>query len=378
MTRASQNTILPLVRPRKSSAVKRSYLIAAIVLAVIIGYFGLRSLMRGSLSAEVATANVERSAGMTEAVVVSVTSEVHPVRVEAKGRTAPDKSVTVKSGTAGTVVSTPVADGTFVRKGTLLCALDVESRSARVREAEAARDAAKVDFDAAVALAAKGLAPANRQAAAQASLDAAEAAVNAAKVELSRTQIRAPFDGVFEQRLAEAGDYLGPGSPCGLLVDLDPVILAAEVTEAEAGLLKPGMTGTATLADGRSFPAKLRYVARTASAQTRTFPIEAELQAADARVAAGVTATMTVPAGEVPATLVARSLLTLSDDGELGVRHVVSGDTVAFAAVRVIDETEEGAWVTGLPSQATLIAIGQDFLDEGVKVKPVAKGGARP
>ena len=353
-------------------------MIAAVVLAVILAYFGIRSAMRGSLGSEVAPAETAGPAEVAEAIVVPSESQLHQVKVGAKGRTAPDKSVTVKSGTAGTVISTPVREGTFVKQGTLLCALEVESRSARVKEAEAARDAAKVDFEAAVSLAAKGLTPANRQAAAQAQLDAAEAAVNSAKVELGRTQIRAPFDGVFEQRLAEAGDYLGPGSPCGLLVDLDPVILSAEVTEAEAGLLKPGMEATVLLADGRSFPAKLRYVARTASDQTRTYPIEAELVTGDATVAAGVTATMTVPAGDVQATLIARSLLTLSDSGQLGVRQVLADDTVAFAPIRVIDETPEGAWVTGLPEKATLIAIGQDYLNEGVKVRPVAQGGARP
>ena len=353
-------------------------MIAAVVLAVILAYFGIRSAMRGSLGSEVTPAETAGPAEVAEPIVVPSESQLHQVKVGAKGRTAPDKSVTVKSGTAGTVISTPVREGTFVKQGTLLCALEVESRSARVKEAEAARDAAKVDFEAAVSLAAKGLTPANRQAAAQAQLDAAEAAVNSAKVELGRTQIRAPFDGVFEQRLAEAGDYLGPGSACGLLVDLDPVILSAEVTEAEAGLLKPGMEATVLLADGRTFPAKLRYVARTASDQTRTFPIEAELVTGDATVAAGVTATMMVPAGDVQATLIARSLLTLSDSGQLGVRQVLADDTVAFAPIRVIDETPEGAWVTGLPEKATLIAIGQDYLNDGVKVRPVAQGGARP
>ncbi|MDP3458694.1 MAG: efflux RND transporter periplasmic adaptor subunit [Hyphomonas sp.] len=356
----------------------RSVLIAAVILGVIVSYFGIRSLMRGSLSSEAAPTEAAGPAPVVDAIVVTSQSQTHPLRVAAKGRTAPDKSVTVKSGTAGTVISTPVREGTFVKQGALLCALDVEARSARVKEAEANRNSAKVDFEAAASLAAKGLAPANREAAARATLDAAEAAVNSAKVELGRTQIRAPFDGVFERRLAEAGDYLSPGSACGLLVDLDPVIVAAEVTEAEAGLLKTGMTASVLLADGRTFPAKLRYVARTASNQTRTFPVEAELETGDAIVAAGVTATLSVPAGEVPATLIARSLLTLSDAGELGVRLVIDGDTVAFAPIRVIDETPEGAWVTGLPETATLVAIGQDYLNDGVKVRPVAQGGAGP
>lgn len=356
----------------------RSVLIAAIILAVIVSYFGIRSLMRGSLGSEVAPAEAAGPAETPDAIVVTAQSQMHALVVRAKGRTAPDKSVTVKSGTAGTVISTPVREGNFVKQGTLLCGLDVEARSARVKEAEANRNAAKVDFDAAVSLAAKGLAPANREAAARATLDAAEAAMNSAKVELGRTQIRAPFDGVFEQRLAEAGDYLSPGSPCGLLVDLSPVIVSAEVMEAEAGLLQPGMTANALLADGRTFPAKLRYVARTASAQTRTFPVEAELETGEALVAAGVSATLNVPAGELPATLIGRSLLTLSDSGQLGVRLVMADNTVSFAPIRVIDETPEGAWVTGLPEQSTLVAMGQDYLNDGVKVRPVAQGGARP
>lgn len=356
----------------------RSVMIAAAILAVIVLYFGARSLLRGSLGSEVVPAAAAGPAAIADAIVVTAESQLHQLRIGAKGRTAPDKSVTVKSGTAGTVISASVREGTFVKQGTLLCGLDVEARSARVKEAEANRNAARVDFDAAASLAVKGLAPANREASAQASLDAAEAAVNSAKVELGRTQIRAPFDGVFERRLAEAGDYLSPGSPCGLLVDLSPVIMSAEVTEAEAGLLKPGMTASVLLADGRTFPARLRFVARTASDQTRTFPVEAELETGDAQVAAGVTATLSVPAGDVQATLVARSLLTLSDAGQLGVRRVLPDDTVSFAPIRVIDETPEGAWVTGLPAKTTLVAIGQDYLNDGVKVRPVAQGGARP
>ena len=354
----------------------RSVLIAASILAVIVVYFGGRSLMRGSLGSEVQKTETAGAVGVTDAIVVKASSEAHELRVAAKGRTAPDKSVTVKSGTAGTVISTPVREGTPVKQGALLCGLDVEARSARVKEAEANRNAAQVDYEAAVTLAAKGLAPANREAAARASLDAAEAAINAAKVELGRTQIRAPFDGIFEQRMAEAGDYLSPGSPCGLLVDMSPVVVAAEVAEAEAGLLTPGMTATALLADGRTFPAKLRFVARTASAQTRTFPVEAELDVGDALVSAGVTATLNVPAGQVQATLISRSLLTLSDSGQLGVRLVGSDNVVAFAPINVIDETPEGAWVTGLPQQTTLVAMGQDYLNDGVKVNPVAQGGA--
>ena len=358
--------------------VNRSTIIAASILFAILAYFGVRSLMRGSISSHKEEHVVETSDDVPEAVVEILTAEPHMLRLRAKGRTEPDKSVTVKAGTTGTVVATPAKEGSFVKAGTLLCGLDVEARSARVQEAEAQRDSARVSYEAAASLAEKGLGPANQATAAKAQLDAAEASVNAAKVELSKTQIRAPFDGVFETRLAEAGDFLTPGQGCGVLVDMDPVIVSVEVSETHASQLAMGMAADAHLADGNNFPATLRYVARTASGPTRTFLVEAALETGDKTVPAGVTAELIVPVGEVPATRISAGLLTLSDAGQLGVRYVEDDNTVRFAPVNVVDETPAGTWVSGLPARARIISLGQDYLAEGVTVTPVQAGGAQP
>ena len=313
-----------------------------------------------------------------EAVTIQASSKLHPIRVEAKGRTAPDKTVTVKAGTTGTVISTPVSEGSFVKKGTLLCGLDVESRAARLKEAEANRDAARVDYEAAEQLAKKGLGPKNRVTATQASLNAAEAAVNAARVELSKTQIRAPFDGIFETRLAEAGDFLSPGQACAELVDMSPVIVAVQVSEEYAGKLTTGMDARVRLASGAEYPAKLRYVSRSANDSTRTFRVEAAMETGETPVPAGITAQLFVPIGEVEATRISPGLLTLNDSGEMGLRYIQADNTVGFAPVTIIDESPQGAWVTGLPKTTQLISLGQDYLAEGVKVRPVPKGGAQP
>lgn len=356
----------------------RSIKIAIAIFIGLLAWFVVRSVMRGDISSQHEDARVAESQIVPQAVTYLATARTHGIRLQAKGRTAPDKSVTVKAGTSGNVVSTPVREGTHVTKGTLLCGLDVEARAARLEEAEARRDAARIDFEAARTLAEKGLAPANNEAAAKAALDAAEASVNAARVELSKTQIRAPFDGIFEKRLAEAGDYLSPGQACGTVVDMDPVIVSVEVVESYAGQLKTGMTGTAHLPGGQVYPARVRYVSRTANEGTRTFVIEAELETGDDPIASGVTAELFIPMGEVPATLISPGLLTLSDRGDLGVRYVDDRNIVQFAPIEVIDETPQGAWVTGLPDTVQLISIGQDYLAEGVEVQPVPQGGPQP
>ncbi|KCZ57015.1 hypothetical protein HY29_07675 [Hyphomonas beringensis] len=356
----------------------KSVKIAIAIFVVILVWFAGRSLLRGSISTQKESVAMTTEKPVPEAVTIQASSKLHPIRVEAKGRTAPDKTVTVKAGTTGTVISTPVSEGRFVEKGTLLCGLDVESRAARLKEAEANRDAARVDYEAAEQLAEKGLGPKNRVTATQASLNAAEAAVNAARVELSKTQIRAPFDGIFETRLAEAGDFLSPGQACGELVDMSPVIVAVQVSEEHAGKLTTGMDARVRLASGAEYPAKLRYVSRSANDSTRTFRVEAAMETGETPVPAGITAQLFVPIGEVEATRISPGLLTLNDSGEMGLRYIQADNTVGFAPVTIIDESPQGAWVTGLPKTTQLISLGQDYLAEGVKVKPVPKGGAQP
>ena len=354
----------------------RSVIIAVGISAALVLYFAIGTLWAEGNTGESNTAEAsETVAALPEAIFATFHSESHPVMIELKGQTAPDRVVTVKSATMGTVVSTPAREGQLVSKGSVLCGLDIEARRANVRQAEAQRTAAKIDFEAAQSLAKKGLTPANREASAKAALDAAEAAVSAAEIELSRTQIRAPFAGIFETRMAETGDFLSPGSPCGVLVDLSPVLVTAQMTEDQATWIKPGLTATAHLTNGQEFPATVRYVARTADARTRTFAIEATLETGTVPVAAGITSDLKIPLAETDAIRMSPALLTLADNGNVGVRILDESDTVRFAEVTIVDTSADGIWVTGLPSEVRLVTVGQEFLSEGLKVNPIEAEG---
>lgn len=350
----------------------RSLIIAAGISAVLVLFFAIGT-MSAEDDAEPTDTDLAGKATTTLSKVITetFTAEPHAIVIELKGQTAPDRIVTVKSATMGVVVSTPAEEGKRVSKGDVLCGLDVEARRANVRQAEAQRAAAMIDYEAAKSLAAKGLTPANREASAKAAVDAAEAAVSAAKIELSRTQIRAPFRGIFETRMAEAGDFLSPGGPCGVLVDLSPVLFTAQLTEEQSRWVQPGIDASVSLNSGDVYPAVVRHVARTADPQTRTFAIEAALKTGHARVAAGVTASIRISVDETDAINISPALLTLADDGAVGVRFIDDQDIVRFAEVTIIDSSETGVWVTGLPSEVRLITQGQDFLSEGLKVEPI-------
>jgi len=68
-------------------------------------------------------------------------------------------------------------------------------------------------------------------------------------------------------------------------------------------------------------------------------------------------------------------LLTLADNGNVGVRYVDENDIVRFAEVTVIDNSEDGVWVKGLPEIVRIISVGQDYLSDGQKVEPIDSEG---
>ena len=355
----------------------RSVLTAILLFAAIVAYFGIRMAFadRSATPAadEVAAAvNADESA---EVLVRPLELEPHTVYTTLKGQTEPLRTVSVRAETAGTVVGTPVGEGSTVSKGALLCQLDVESREIRVRQAQAELDARQLDYDAARTLAEDGLTPVNSAAAAKAAFDAAEANLEAARIELERTRLRAPFSGIFEHRDAEQGDYLAPGSPCGTIVDLDPLLVVVEATETQAAFLSEGQTATVDLIDGRAFEGTVRFVGKTADPATRTFRVEVEAPNPDAAISAGLTAAIRIATGDALATRLSPASLVLADNGSVGVRYIDTSDVVQFAIVQIVDDATDGIWVTGLPDGARLMLSGQDYIREGVRVIPVADEG---
>lgn len=365
---------------------KKSVLIAFLILFGLLAYFGVRAGLRQD-AAEAAPVNnvrsvsdVEREADRTRPTVVTrrLIAEPHPVFLTLKGRTIPNRTVTVRSGTTGSVISAPALEGKIVGEGTILCRLGVDARQANIDEAEALLAAQQAEFDASQQLVSKGLAASNRLNMAKANLDAARAAVDVAKIELTRTEIRAPFSGVFEQRMAERGDFLTPGGPCGIIADLNPLRVEAEIAEEYAIALKQGAPVSISVLGATPRQGEISYVARTATDATRTFKIEANLSNPNAEISAGITSDLKIQLGETLATAITPALLTLHDDGRLGVRYVNEDDIVSFAEVSVIDDETDRIWVSGLPETVHAVSVGQDYISEGARVVPSPEGGARP
>lgn len=354
-------------------SLNRSQLTALAIFVAVVILFTIGTLLQGESQHPAGPRTGDDI--LFEVVTETVHAQNRPARLVLRGRTEAFREVVARSETGGRVVATPAVEGSVVAEGDILCQLDTDARGAALAQAEAEYRTRELDYNAAVELLNRGHRSANAVAGVEALRDAAQARLEAARQELANINIRAPFDGYFDNRAGEIGDYLAPGTACGTVVQMDPILITAEIAERDVAGLAAGMPGTARLITGEEVAGTVRFVERRADPATHTFRLELEAANPDGQLRSGVTAEIMIPLAAAPAHRIPTSVLALNARGELGVRIVETGNIVRFLPVELLSDDGQEVWVSGLPDPATVITVGQDFVDDGIQVR-IANGGA--
>ncbi|SLN45274.1 Efflux pump periplasmic linker BepF [Aquimixticola soesokkakensis] len=319
------------------------------------------------------------TSGDTNAHVVPVvarhsTATALDSAVIVRGETEAAREVSVMSEATGRMEIEPLRKGAQVSAGDVLCRLDAGTSQATLVQAQAAVSEAELGLNNATRLSQGGYASETQILSAQAALESARASLAAAQNGVERLEIRAPFAGILETDAAELGALLQPGSVCATIIQLDPVKLVGFVPEAEVSRVSVGAMAGARLISGREVGGKVTFLSRAADPQTRTFRTEINVPNPDLAIRDGQTVEITIASEGTTAHLVAQSTLTLDDSGTIGVRTVATAEdgatTALFVPVTVLRDTREGIWVAGLPETADIITLGQDYVTDGVPLRP--------
>ena len=314
-------------------------------------------------------------AALTAVRTQSSNAQEHWREITARGHTEAKRKLTVKSEIKGRITEVVVKKGSRVRRGDVLVRIDVADRNAHMAEAEALVRQREVEFQAAKKLRSKGYRAETQFAASQAKLDGARAMVKQMQVSISRTIIRAPFDAVVDARPVELGAYVKDGTAIAMLVDEDPYLIVAQISENEVGRLRTKKKGRASLVTGQEVEGHIRYIAATADEATRTFRVELLVPNPDGQLRDGVSAELHFPTEQVAAHLITPAVLTLNNEGVVGVRCVGAGGRVDFYPVEIVDSVKDGVWVAGLPASVELIVVGQEFVRQGDEVRVFGAAG---
>jgi multidrug efflux system membrane fusion protein len=287
-----------------------------------------------------------------------------PIEVPLRGKTKAKSVVSVVPETQGIVRAVHVHKGETVAVGDPICTIDPGTRLAAVEQAQAAVDQATTALNTNKSLRDKGLAPANSGLQLEAALKAAQSGLDNAKAEWGRTDVKAPVPGVIQDPLATVGSMAAGGAPCATIVQLNPMLFVGAVPEARIAYASLGLPATVTTVNNQTVEGKVSYISSIADPATRSFAIEIEVPNPSGKVLDGLTASAIVKVGTAPAHLLPQSVLTLDDDGVLGIR-AVQDSKVAFFPVTILKDTREGVWVTGLPPKVDVITIGQEYVQSG-------------
>jgi RND family efflux transporter MFP subunit len=179
-------------------------------------------------------------------------------------------------------------------------AVDLElSETSLVREAQATFEEARANLDRARSLVEQRMIAAAEFETAKATFVRAESAVarareeirnrqaavrqrsfelRAARQQLADATVRAPLDGIVQERHALAGEYLAAGSNIATIVRVNPLRMRAEVPERDAPLIRVGQT-VRVLIDGADaqHEGKVVRIAPALNEQSRALTIEAEV-----------------------------------------------------------------------------------------------------
>lgn len=275
--------------------------------------------------------------------------EVDPVRVETLSQTMPvigrfvaRQRGNVAAATAGPVVSVLVEVGDRVKQGDPLVALDKEKLSetrnlqaAALDEAKAAVNTARESLNLArqefkrlerlkgSAAFSKARLDDKRQEVAryssevveaQAAVARAKATLALADIDLDRSTIKAPYNGVVVERQVERGAYVSVGQDIVTLVNDEEMEIEADIPADRISGLTPGRVVQVSLGNGSHYPAAVRAVIPEENALTRTRAVRF-IPAFDGgeplSLAAGQSVTVLAPVGS------ARKILSVHKDSVL-------------------------------------------------------------
>ena len=162
---------------------------------------------------------------------------------------------------------------------------------------------------------------------------------------------------------------MASGGLCATVIRLDPMLIVGFAAESQVDRLAEGALAGARLSNGMQVTGRVTFLARSADAATRTFRVEVTVPNTDLAIRDGLSADMLVAATATRGHLVPGSALTLNDDGTLGLRLVDDTDHTFFQPVTVLRDAPQGFWVSGLPTVADVIVVGQEYVTDGIAVR---------
>jgi RND family efflux transporter MFP subunit len=368
-------------------------IVIAIVGAAVVLGGGAFALKNGKATTPAANGPVAAKAADRPLELIS--AEVHTIKprglvdvVRFTGTTQPIDQTIVKGRVAGRLAEVLVREGDRVTEGQVLARFETTELQAKMNERLSALEAARADARWTARDRSDKETLANRNIVSQSSADqarataenrasmvaVAEAQLDVARKNLADAEVRAPFDGVVGERIANQGESLPIDGKILALLDTSHVEIAAQMPAADVIRMKVGQTAQVNLEGfgDRVFDGKITRISPTTQPGSRSIPVYVEIVDRHEALRGGLFGTGTVTVAEKGHALAVPSSAMRKDDQGDYVLIVENGTLVRkpVGAVRTWSRGEL-VEVKGLESGMTVVSAPLPGLHAGQKVKIV-------
>ena len=408
---------------------KRSIFIALLILASVVGWIGSGQFSNNVVAQDENTeisSDTENSSSLnndsseSEEFAFSVETKIFnssliDQSIELQGQTIHNKKIDVKSETSGKIKNIKFARGNKVSSNSEMIKISLEDRNEKLLSAkkdlerlskevilnEKNRDNLlrqniqrielyEIEYASAKQLIDKGLSSKSKLSLASFNLANAQAdredikikfestlanleaqisnvksILKNIKLDIEKTSIKAPFDGIISEKMVEETEFISIGTPLFTIIDLDPIKIEGYLSEFDVNKVSVGTKALIEDSNGIKKNGIISFISPSAEISTRTFEITIEADNKDLSYKSGITTKIIIKGSELKAHKIPPSILTLLDDGSVGVKAVDDENKVTFYPIKTIKDTIDGMWVSGLPQKVNLIVSGQEYISIG-------------
>lgn len=290
-----------------------------------------------------------------------------------------DQEAAVVAKVGGEVRVLLVEEGQTVRAGQLLARLDGDQLRLETEKAHASLAKLERDYRRNVDLHEKGLVAPGAFENLKYEVDAARAAHDLARLQLSYTDIRAPIDGVVAERHIKVGNTIKPNDELFRVVDLKPLLAYVHVPERELGRLQPGQPTHIQVdaVPAQKFVGRVARLSPVVDPSTATFKVTIEVDDPSARLKPGMFARVGIVYERREGALQIPRTAIVDDEGQPTVFVVEQGKArqqpirVGLANAGYVEITD------GLAGGEQVVTVGQGALKTGNAVRVVSLESAQ-
>jgi membrane fusion protein (multidrug efflux system) len=294
--------------------------------------------------------------------------------VRAVGTLEAEASAMLRAEVPGQILAVHFEEGQPLKKGSRLYSIEATVLEAEVNEARANAERSEAALQRAEELVAKRLISGTDYDTARANYNVDVARLRSSQARLSKTVIRAPFDGFVGLRRINVGDYATIGQELVDVVQLDPLRVAFSVPETLLPKVQPGQPVSISVDayPDETFEGKIIAVAPEAEVQGHSLEVRASLPNKDLRLRPGLFVRVDVSLGVKPQAIVIpeQAIWPL---GQNKIVYVVEDGKAMQRVVRIGERQPGAVEITdGLAVGEIIVTAGQMKLFDGASVRATA------